>query len=95
MLPLHYSCSCFLKISSLVLPFLSPYIVFSIVPVAAKITLSLIGKMGIAAAFHLLYLYTAELFTTRQRSLALGHNNFWARIGSTISPYVNDLLVRR
>lgn len=67
--------------------------VSSSVPVAAKIILSLMGKMAIAAAFHLLFVYTAELFTTQQRSLALGHSSFCGRIGSVISPYLNDLLV--
>lgn len=69
--------------------------VSSSVPVAAKIILSLMGKLAIAAAFHLLFLYTAELFTTQQRSLALGHSSFCGRIGSMISPYLNDLLVRQ
>ncbi|KAG7155473.1 Solute carrier family 22 member 15-like 2 [Homarus americanus] len=61
-------------------------------PVGAKIFLSLLGKIGIAAAFHLLYIYTAELFPTECRSVALGECNFIGRIGSITSPYINDIM---
>ncbi|XP_063840218.1 solute carrier family 22 member 20-like [Scylla paramamosain] len=62
------------------------------VPVAAKIILSLLGKMAVAAAFHLAYLFTAELFTTQQRSLAVCHCCLLGRVGSIASPYINDIL---
>ncbi|XP_069172319.1 solute carrier family 22 member 15-like [Procambarus clarkii] len=62
------------------------------VPVAANVFLSLCGKLGITAAFHLLYVYTAELFPTECRSLALGECSAMSRLGSVASPYVNDLL---
>ncbi|XP_045118822.1 solute carrier family 22 member 6-like [Portunus trituberculatus] len=62
------------------------------VPVSVKIILSLLGKMSVAAAFHLAYLFTAELFTTQHRSLAVCHCCLFGRIGSIASPYINDIL---
>lgn len=56
------------------------------------IFLSLCGKLAITAAFHLAYIFTAELFPTTYRSLAVGQANVCARIGSTCSPYINDIL---
>ncbi|XP_063840969.1 organic cation transporter protein-like isoform X2 [Scylla paramamosain] len=62
------------------------------VPVSAKIILSLLGKMAVATAFQIVYLFTAELFTTHQRSLAICHCCFAGRVGSIASPYINDIL---
>ncbi|MPC82253.1 Solute carrier family 22 member 5 [Portunus trituberculatus] len=67
---------------------------FTSVPMSAKIILLLLGKMAVAAAFQLVYLFTAELFTTQQRSLAICHCCFAGRLGSIASPYINDILVR-
>nr|XP_053634384.1 organic cation transporter protein-like [Cherax quadricarinatus] len=58
----------------------------------AKVFFSQIGKMAVTAAFQLAWMYTAELFPTKFRSLAVGQASFCARIGSTSSPYINDLL---
>ncbi|XP_064105526.1 organic cation transporter protein-like [Macrobrachium nipponense] len=54
--------------------------------------LSLTGKTAISAAFIIVYIYTAELFPTRYRSLAVGESSMMARVGSITSPYINDLL---
>ncbi|XP_068202138.1 organic cation transporter protein-like isoform X2 [Palaemon carinicauda] len=54
--------------------------------------LSLSGKLAITAAFHLIYVFTAELFPTKYRSLAVGESSMMARVGSIASPYINDLL---
>ncbi|XP_045118879.1 organic cation transporter protein-like isoform X3 [Portunus trituberculatus] len=62
------------------------------IPMSAKIILLLLGKMAVAAAFQLVYLFTAELFTTQQRSLAICHCCFAGRLGSIASPYINDIL---
>ncbi|KAK7025524.1 hypothetical protein SK128_003707 [Halocaridina rubra] len=56
------------------------------------IFLSLSGKLAITAAFHLIYVFTAELFPTKYRSLAVGESSMMARVGSISSPYINDLL---
>ncbi|KAK4324538.1 hypothetical protein Pmani_004813 [Petrolisthes manimaculis] len=61
-------------------------------PVWIATLLSLLGKMAITAAFHLVWLFTAELFPTYYRSIAIGDASVCGRIGSTISPYINDIL---
>ena len=52
------------------------------------------GKLMITATFHMLYIVTGEIFTTNLRSVMLGESNIFARIGSSISPFVNTFLVR-
>ncbi|XP_068245524.1 organic cation transporter protein-like [Palaemon carinicauda] len=61
-------------------------------PVGVTMFLSLTGKMAITAAFHLIWMFTAELFPTKYRSLAVSQSSVNARIGSLCSPYVNDIL---
>ncbi|KAK4294229.1 hypothetical protein Pmani_033131 [Petrolisthes manimaculis] len=65
---------------------------FPDVHVSIKMILSLVGKMGVTASFSLLFVYTSELFPTHHRSLALGACGMLGRVGSIISPYVNDIL---
>ncbi|XP_064108834.1 organic cation transporter protein-like isoform X1 [Macrobrachium nipponense] len=62
------------------------------VPVGVLMFLSLTGKSAITAAFHLSYVFTAELFPIKYRSLAVGESSMIARVGSMISPYINDIL---
>uniref|UniRef100_UPI00398EE024 solute carrier family 22 member 16 isoform X2 n=1 Tax=Pristiophorus japonicus TaxID=55135 RepID=UPI00398EE024 len=54
---------------------------------ALSITVSMIGKFSIAVAFGLIYLYTAELYPTIIRSLAVGSGSMMARVGSTVAPF--------
>ncbi|XP_076064207.1 organic cation transporter protein-like [Oratosquilla oratoria] len=60
--------------------------------VATNMSLFLLGKVAITSAFQLVYLFTVELYPTRTRTLALGGANVCARIGSILSPYINDLV---
>ncbi|XP_064108852.1 organic cation transporter protein-like isoform X2 [Macrobrachium nipponense] len=66
--------------------------IFDQVSMGLIMFLSLSGKLAITAAFHLVYIYTAELFPTTHRSLAVGQCNVMARTGGIVSPYINDLL---
>ena len=43
--------------------------------------------------FAIAYLYTAELFPTPVRNVAVGAASTFARIGSMSAPYIVDLLV--
>ncbi|CAL4241083.1 unnamed protein product, partial [Meganyctiphanes norvegica] len=61
-------------------------------PVWIQILLSLVGKMAVSAAFHLIFIYTAELFPTEYRSLAVGQASVCGRIGSILSPFINDII---
>lgn len=55
------------------------------------ITLSMVGKLGISAAFGEIYIYTGELFPTVVRSLIMSSCNSGARIGSNTSPFMYNL----
>lgn len=57
------------------------------------IVLSLSGKVAISAAYQLVYVFTAELFPTSHRSLAICLSVIASRIASISAPYVNDILV--
>uniref|UniRef100_G3TYG1 Solute carrier family 22 member 16 n=1 Tax=Loxodonta africana TaxID=9785 RepID=G3TYG1_LOXAF len=45
------------------------------------------GKFAIGAAFGLIYLYTAELYPTMVRSLAVGSGSMMCRVGSIMAPF--------
>ena len=45
--------------------------------------------------FAIAYLYTAELFPTSVRNVAVGAASTFARVGSITAPYIVDLLVSR
>ncbi|KAK7107421.1 organic cation transporter protein-like [Littorina saxatilis] len=55
------------------------------------IALALIGKLGAAAAFAIIYVYSAELFPTIVRNSLMGVTCLFARLGGMISPYIADL----
>ncbi|XP_029644143.1 organic cation transporter protein [Octopus sinensis] len=53
-----------------------------------KQTLATVGKFGSTAAFGIVYIYSAELFPTTVRNIALGTASIFASIGGAISPYI-------
>ena len=57
------------------------------------VTIAMIGKFLISQTFAIAYLYTAELFPTNVRNVAVGTASTFARIGSMSAPYIVDLLV--
>ncbi len=59
------------------------------------VTVGMIGKFLISMTFAIAYLYTAELFPTIVRNVAVGTASTFARIGSMSAPYIVDLLVIR
>jgi OCT family organic cation transporter-like MFS transporter 4/5 len=56
------------------------------------VTIGMIGKFLISMTFAIAYLYTAELFPTIVRNVAVGTASTFARIGSMSAPYIVDLL---
>ncbi|XP_076034208.1 solute carrier family 22 member 7-like [Oratosquilla oratoria] len=57
-----------------------------------RMVLSLAGKFASIASFLLVYLISAELNTTKARTLAVGISSVIARVGSMLTPYVVDLI---
>ncbi|XP_045136742.1 organic cation transporter protein-like isoform X4 [Portunus trituberculatus] len=55
------------------------------------VTLSLVGKFGIAAAFAIVYVYSAEIFPTEYRSVGIGACSMCARIGGILAPFISSL----
>ncbi|XP_042867655.1 organic cation transporter protein-like [Penaeus japonicus] len=76
---------CIFAVAALMLLRLNDWIVLVIV-------LSLSGKVAISAAYQLVYVFTAELFPTSHRSLAICLSVIASRIASISAPYVNDIL---
>jgi len=58
------------------------------------IALAMSGKFFISGTFALAYLYTAELFPTPVRNVAVGGASTFARVGSMSAPYIVDILGR-
>ena len=52
------------------------------------IVLAFIGKAGAAAAFGIVYIFTAELMPTVVRNAAMGACSCTARVGSMLAPYI-------
>ncbi|KAM3844921.1 solute carrier family 22 member 4 [Vipera latastei] len=52
-----------------------------------SLILVMLGKFGITSAFSMLYVYTAELYPTTVRNMAVGSASMSSRVGSIIAPY--------
>ncbi|KAK8407772.1 hypothetical protein O3P69_002367 [Scylla paramamosain] len=61
-------------------------------PIGILMLFSLSGKVAITMGFHLLWVFTVELFPTNYRSLATSQASLCARIGGVFSPYIIDLV---
>ncbi|XP_004406787.1 PREDICTED: solute carrier family 22 member 16 [Odobenus rosmarus divergens] len=51
------------------------------------VVVTMAGKFAIGASFGLIYLYTAELYPTMVRSLAVGSGSMVSRVGSIAAPF--------
>ncbi|XP_006759240.1 PREDICTED: solute carrier family 22 member 4, partial [Myotis davidii] len=52
-----------------------------------SIGLVMLGKFGVTSAFSMLYVFTAELYPTMVRNMAVGITSMASRVGSIIAPY--------
>ncbi|XP_068230265.1 organic cation transporter protein-like [Palaemon carinicauda] len=55
-------------------------------------TLAMIGKLCITSAYQILIFYSTELFPTEVRSRGVGTCFMMSRVGSIISPFINEIL---
>ncbi|OWF45915.1 Organic cation transporter protein [Mizuhopecten yessoensis] len=54
------------------------------------IALAMLGKLGAAGAFGIIYTYSAELFPTVVRNAGMGASSCISRIGAIAAPYIAD-----
>jgi MFS family permease len=54
---------------------------------------AMVGRLCIGADYSVIILYTAELFPTVNRNVAVGTCSTMSQIGSILAPYIVDLLV--
>lgn len=58
----------------------------------STVILAMLGKIGAAAAFAVIYVWSAELYPTVVRNVGMGASSSCARIGGMVSPYIADLV---
>ena len=56
------------------------------------VILAMLGKIGAAAAYAVIYVWSAELYPTVVRNVGMGASSSCARIGGIMSPYIFDLV---
>jgi len=56
------------------------------------VTLAMLGKVGISAAYAIIYVWSAELYPTVIRNVGMGISSTFANIGGMISPYIADIV---
>ncbi|XP_069134981.1 organic cation transporter protein-like isoform X2 [Argopecten irradians] len=57
---------------------------------AVTTALAMLGKLGAAAAFAIIYMYSAELFPTVVRNAGMGASSCIARLGAIAAPFIAD-----
>ncbi|XP_060068379.1 organic cation transporter protein-like [Ylistrum balloti] len=86
---LHAACMIVGGIACIVTLFPMLYADESLQPIT--VTLAMLGKVGAAAAFAIIYVWSAELYPTVVRNAGMGASSSCARIGGMIAPYIADL----
>lgn len=57
------------------------------------IALALVGKLGPAGAFGVIYVFSAELYPTVLRNAGMGASSCVARFGGMAAPYVAKTVI--
>ena len=56
------------------------------------VALAMLGKVGIAAAYGIIYVWSAELYPTVVRNAGVGISSTFANLGAMISSYIADIV---
>ena len=75
------------------IPKLHPIIFAALHPLT--IALALVGKLGPAGAFGVIYVFSAELYPTVLRNAGMGTSSCVARFGGMAAPYVAKMVKSR
>ncbi|XP_069135003.1 organic cation transporter protein-like isoform X1 [Argopecten irradians] len=86
---LHSSCMIIGGIACIVTLFPMLYADESLQPIT--VALAMLGKVGVAAAFAVIYVWSAELYPTVVRNAGMGASSSCARVGGMVAPYIADL----
>ena len=70
---------------------LTPLIFVALQPLT--IALALVGKLGPAGAFGVIYVFSAELYPTVLRNAGMGASSCVARFGGMAAPYVAKMVM--
>lgn len=57
------------------------------------VSIAMVGRLGVSAAYAIVTLYTTELFPTEVRNSAVGVSSMFGHVGSMLAPFVVDFLV--
>ena len=52
----------------------------------------MLGKVGIAAAYGIIYVWSAELYPTVVRNAGVGISSTFANLGAMIASYIADIV---
>lgn len=59
----------------------------------AIVSIAMVGRLGVTAAYGIITIYTAELFPTEVRNSAVGVSSMCGHMGSMLAPFAVDFLV--
>ena len=56
------------------------------------VALAMVGKLGIAGAFAIIWIYSSELFPTVIRNSGMGTSSVCAGLGGVLAPYIANMV---